>query len=283
METTQGMPNDPSAQENPDGGVVDTSAGVASPQVDTSAVPSDVGGEQGAVEPVQATPEDVQRQEQSERDRERAKWQAEVYARDQQIRQMQEMQMQYLRQQQPQVQSNPYDMQTQFQDWQRFEMQNYGKQIAEETDKRFEQRLQTMLQQANETAWINQHQSEMARAGITVDHIKNFNRMNGIQEWALDSGWKLMNMSSMVANVARQTQQQTINNIRQPQTGASPIRGTSPASVNTPKWSYEVDAKEYADNNWNYPKSWTPERIQAFEMETDGRRFNTQARGDRNV
>lgn len=285
METTQGLPIEPSAVALPDGGQIDTSAGVASPQVDSSAVPSDAtqGGEQGAVEPVQATPDDVlQRQIQSTVDRERAKWQAEAYQREMQWKQQQEFLMKQVQSQTQPVQQNPYDMQTQFPDWQRFEMQSYGKQLLSEAKKTYQEEMQQMVQQANEMTWINQHQLDLAKAGISVDHIKAYNRMNGIPDWNLDIGWKLMNMPSVVANVARQTNQNAINTIRQPQTGASPIRGASPALATTPKFSYEKLALEYQQNPRVFD-SWDKGLQDAFMEETNSRRYNMRAPGDRNA
>lgn len=206
---------------------------------------------------------------------------AEKYALEQQMRQMQEFQMKQMQTAQPQqVQHNPFDPQIQPTQWWDWKMQDNNRRLVDEVDRRQEQRLNTMIQQANEVAWVNQHQNEMTRAGITVDHIKNFNRMKGIADWNLDVGWQLMNLPNTVANVARQTQQQTIQNIRQPQTGANPIRGTSPATQ-TPQFSYDADAKEFEKNGWNYPPHWTAERIQAFTQETEGRRYSTTARGDR--
>lgn len=276
MDATQGVNNEPSAQTTGfDGGELDTSAGVASPQVDTSAVPSDAmqGGEQGVIEPVQAAPEDVQRQIQSAVDRERAKWLAEKYALEQQLKQIQELQLAQLRQQQPAVERNPYDPQTEPDKWWKYEMESYGRRIVEESEKRWEQRIQNAIQQTQEMNWINQHQAEMARQGITVDHIKAYNRMNGIPEWNLDVGWKLMNLPSVVANVARQTQQQTINSIRQPQ-GANPVKNTMPASNISGKYSYEKLAREFEETQGRCYNSWSKEIQDAFDEETRFRRHN---------
>lgn len=240
LDTTQGTQPDPSAA--PQGGSVPVSAGVVDPNLtplmtDTSADASAAvqGAVQGGGQGQATQPDEITRKIQSEVDKVQAKFLAEKYQLEQRIAQIQQ-------QTQPQTPQNPHDYSTDFPNWFRWEQQQGLRATAEIAQKASMETLQNMIAQANENQWIQTHPN------VDVSSLKAFNRMNGIAEWNLEAGYKLMNYPSQMATVAQTASQQTLNNFRQP-TGnfAQPVRGNN-GGVQAPSFDFKKLVEAAAKN-----------------------------------
>ena len=225
---TQGTIGQASAIPEGQGAIPVASAGVVDPlQPVASADPSAVnqGGNQGAGQVTQ--PDEIQRKIQSEVDKVQARFLAEKYELQQQFNQLQQ------RIPQQPVQQNPHDYQTDFPNWFRYEQNMSEQRTAERATRASMEGIQNMIAQANESSWIQQHPN------VDIHSLKAFNRMNGIADWNLDAGYKLMNYPSQIQQVAQTASNQTAQNFRQPQTGAQPIRPNGGQPVGQPTYKYE--------------------------------------------
>ena len=191
----------------------------------------------------------------------------------------QRLQQQYMealqRQAQPQQQQqvNPYDPQTQGLQWWEFENQKNIRTAVEESRKAVKDEFNQMIQQANELQWQQQHPA------VDVQAIKAFNRVNGIAEWNLEAGYKLMNFGSQFNQIAQTQAQQALNNFRQPQTPITPVRGAPGAgNPQTQYASYEALALQYQETNGNVAKTWPKEVQDAFNLETTRREAASRRR-----
>jgi hypothetical protein len=224
MENIQGAEQIVSATPLAQGADPLVSAGVVDPIIPASAEPSAVnqGGNQGVV----MQPEEIQRQIQSGVDKVQARFLAEKYELQQQLNQLQQRM-------QPQVQQNPHDYSTDFPNWFRYEQNQSEQRTAERATKASMDGIQNMIAQANESNWIQSHPN------VDIHSLKAFNRMNGIADWNLEAGFKLMNYPSQIQQVAQTASNQTAQNFRQPITGAQPIRPNGGQPVGQPTYKYE--------------------------------------------
>lgn len=160
--------------------------------------------------------------------------------------------------QSPQAEStNPYNMQTDFPNWFRFE-QKRG--IQEALGEVF-QRAESMTRAQQEAQWVANH------PGVDIESVKAFGQVRGVRE--LDDAYALMTMQQREAGVAASVLNQTVNQLRQPTT-AAPLRGQP---VGQPgKQSYEALAKAYADNP-DIEKTWSEQLRAAFWEETRARDY----------
>jgi hypothetical protein len=158
------------------------------------------------------------------------KRQAEIYK----LQQTNELLMrQVLEAQKPvQAQGNPYDPNTNWPEWMRYETQQATRQAAEGARQATQEQNQIFMQNLAENAWVNQH------PGVDVADIKAFNRQNGIAEWNLDAGYKLLTMPNVMSGIAQAAQGQVMEQFRKPQTGAIPVRGSSTGIQAEPKWNF---------------------------------------------
>lgn len=231
MDELQGTAQIPSDSQS--GGIDPASAGVLPTVGNTSADPSAVnqGGNQGANPNGAIQPDEIQRQVQSAVDKERARSLADKYQLEQRLNQMQQFQMEML-QRQNQPAQNPYDPNTQPDQYWDWKIQSGNRQLLSEAKKEYEQSLMQTLAQMTEQQWINQHPN------ADVNAIRMHNRMNGIPENNLEIGWKLMNYPQSLATVAANASNQTANNFRQPNQGAVPLRPAGNGGGD-PTYAYE--------------------------------------------
>lgn len=132
-----------------------------------------------------------------------------------------------------------------------------------------QQEMQTMLQQATEMQWANAH------PGVDVNAIKMFNRANGIADWNLEVGFRMMNYPQTMANVQQRSTQAALDQFRQVQPGAQPVRqataGAQPGQGGTVTLNYQKLAEDFARNPAVY-ETWPPELQKLFNQETNFRR-----------
>jgi hypothetical protein len=84
---------------------------------------------------------------------------------------------------------------------------------------------------------------------VDIGGLKAFNRANGIADWNLEAGYKLMNYPTQMASVAQKASQQTLNNFRQPnqQNFSQPVRGNNGGSQN-PSFDFKKLVEAAAKN-----------------------------------
>ena len=176
-----------------------------------------------------------------------------------------QQELQRLQSQAPQtpqtIQQNPYDPNKDWASWIRFENQAAARQAAQESANAVRQEFQGLFQQASEAQWAQAH------PGTDINAVKSFAQMRGIRD--LNDAFTLMTLPNQLAAAQSQASQQTINQFRQPNSGAAPIRGTQ--GVNAPiqpQMSYAKLAAAYASNP-DVEESWPVEVREAFWKETN--------------
>lgn len=194
------------------------------------------------------------------------KAEAEKLALQYRLQQLEQQQNQFIQQfQQPQGQkSNPYDYSAQFPQWWEFEQKAQVDRIAEVSRNASREEIQGMIRQATEMSWVQAH------PGVDVNAVKAYNRANGIADWNLEAGYKLMTMPNQLADTARQAAQQTINQYRNPTQGAMPVRGQSGGGLPQTQFSYEKTLQAYAANP-DIENTWPQEFKDMFWRETYAR------------
>lgn len=165
------------------------------------------------------------------------------------------------------VQQNPYNADTDWQSWMKWEQQaaavSAAKNAAQETLQMVMGYAQQQQQAQAEQQWAMQH------PGVDVMQVKAFQKMRGIQN--IDDAYTLMSMPMMMNTVQNQAQQQTINQFRQPQVGANAIRSGSNVVDGQPiQLSFEKMAQAYSQNP-DIEKTWNPELRQVFWREVSAR------------
>lgn len=165
--------------------------------------------------------------------------------------------------QQPIQNQNPYDANSDWQSWIRWEQNTAAKSAAQEAANATAQQImgyaqqQAVLQQ--EAQWAMQH------PGVDVNLVKAFAKSRGISQ--IDDAFMLMNMPNMLSSVQQQTQQQTFNQFSQPKQGAIPVRNApgAPNAENT-SLSFEKLLKAYTQNP-SIENTWPEGLRQAFQNE----------------
>lgn len=164
--------------------------------------------------------------------------------------------------QSPEAEStNPYNMQNDFPNWFRYEQKRSSKEAVQEAIGQIFQRAESMTRAQQESQWVASH------PGVDIEAVKAFGQVRGVRE--LDDAYALMTMTQREAGVAASAVQQTVNQIRQPNT-ATPLRGQP---VGQPgKQSYESLLTAY-NANPDIEKAWTPQLREAFWEETRARDY----------
>ena len=236
--------------------VIDQQFTATSP--DTSVVATDTGVPQGA--PQQQSDNEKYRAIQAERDRvqfEKSQLQEQL---NQTQRQTTELMQRFAPQQQ---QTNPYDPQTQNEQYWDWKLDQKNKQLLVESERMYESKLMGLLQQASEQSWVQQHpdvnvsqiKSQIKyRWGVenpSVSMIEDFHRMS------TEPSRVQQTVQSAVNQVATTNNQQNINLVRP---SAQPIQNSN--TFDFDKLAREVTA------NPSLLNKMSPELRKAFEAET---------------
>lgn len=161
------------------------------------------------------------------------------------------------------TQQNPYDPNKDWAGWIRFENQAAARQAAQESAQAVRNEFQGLFQQATESQWAQAH------PGVDINAVKAFQQLRGIRD--LNDAFTLMTLPNQLAQAQAQTAQQTIQQFRQPNSGAAPIRGTQGLGTPiTPQLSYAKLAEAYSKNP-DVEDTWPKEVQEAFWRETNGR------------
>lgn len=247
------------SQQPPVSGTQVTPAGVIDPSIqqflaDPTQQSNAQQGSPVPVAPSQPTspdPNEAYRALQSQLDRERTQ------------RMAYEQQLEFERQQRttPQVpQANPYDPATQPAQWVQFETKMAVKAGLQEQQQMFTQQIQAAQMQSAEMAWQNAHPL------VDLNSVKMFNRANGIAEWNLEAGHRLMTMGQQMAGVRTDAINQSFNQFRQGGAAPQAVRGAQPGSPVGVSLKFEPMLAAYAANP-NIYNSWAPELQKAFDQE----------------
>jgi hypothetical protein len=173
-----------------------------------------------------------------------------------------ERQMRESRAAQPQAPTqNPYNPQTNFVEWQDWNLRAYGEQIADKVSRVTEEKFARLIQTAQEAAWQNQH------TDVDINAVKSFARSRGISN--LDDALIVMNAGQNVQRAAQNASLQALNSFRQPQAGATPLRGAEPAGPEA-RLSFVETLKAYRQDPSIYER-WTPELRADFDRELKAR------------
>lgn len=263
METQQGQVVTPAPAAQQGQVIPQPAADVPTPAQTPAAPPAD---NQGQAQGIQTQVDPVQQQHfQSLYN----KTLAEKFALEEQLRKQTEFQQQLLLQQKPQTQqTNPYDPNANWAQWIQWENREAARIAAETARQGFKEELNHYAQQANEFNWIQGHQVDMARLGITPDNIRAFNRMNNIPEGNFEVGWKLMTMPMVNTQVAQQAINQTVQQFQQPISGAQPLRGTQSVGAGSVQMKFSDLEKAFVESNGHAYDTWSPEVQKAFDNET---------------
>ena len=177
--------------------------------------------------------------------------QAEIYRLQQQLLEV------ATRQQQPQVEKNPFDPQTQPEQYWDWKLDQKNRQLLDEARRLQREEFQTMIQQASEMTWQQQHPN------VDINSVKAFARSRGITQ--LDDAYTLMTLPTTLNNARRTAINQTYNTVRQPEAGAQPLRGVSGSGNGQIGLSFEKLAEEFNAKNGNV--NWPEGLMQAFQTE----------------
>lgn len=165
-----------------------------------------------------------------------------LYQAEQRANQLQEQMLRLMQTQQPQAQDPMPDPNQDYAAYTRWVARQEVASVTKTIQESSRQEMQNMLAQLAETAWVSQHPN------VDIGAVKAFNRQNGIAEWNLDAGMKLMNYNNTIQGAASAGVQQTINSFRQTQPTASPLRGSAPTGSVQPQLSFEKLAQAVNKN-----------------------------------
>lgn len=168
--------------------------------------------------------------------------------------------------QQPQSPTeNPYDYQTQFPAWQRWETQMAARIAAQESTQGIVQSLMQSSMQAAESQW------QQAHPNIDINAVKAYAQINwgirNVTPKVLDDAVSVMTQSGRIAQAQTQGAQNAINQFRQPQNAAQPVRAQAGGTPIPTEGSFEKDLEVYATNGMTPPPTWSKARIEAFDRE----------------
>lgn len=166
-----------------------------------------------------------------------------------------------------QANQNPHDPNANWTEWLRWELDQRDERIASKSEERFMNRLQSLAQQQAEIQWQQSHPD------VDIQTIKAYARANGIADWNLELAYRDMVRGNTLQQVAQQTAQQAINQFRQPQPGAQPLRGTGSAGPQTVGLRFEKMLDEFTKNPSIY-ETWPPQLQKMFDQELYYRKAN---------
>lgn len=201
--------------------------------------------------------------------------QAENLALQQQLFQMQQQMAELAQRQvqaQPQQQANPYDPQTQANEWWAFHLNQRDQMLSQNliTQMRQIQRedLKALVSEASEQSWQQQHPN------VDVRNIKlQIQARYGIQNPPLsmiDDYNRMINAPQAQFQAQQQAINSTFQQLRQTTSSPSTVRGGAAAGGTAVpnQGSYEQDAVAFQESNGRVYQSWSPERQREFDRET---------------
>lgn len=230
-----GATPDPSAIPSGQGGDGSLSAGISLDSSQLQVQPTVSDATQGAVQGNGQSGNEELRGLQSVVDRSRAEQQQLQYQLAQTQNQLSELMGKI--QPQQQAPTNPYDPNSQPSEWWSWDRRAAINEAVSISEQRVQNQFMGLIQQASEQSWIQQHPN------IDVNGIKAQIKMRyGVDKPSTQMIEDFHNFSqtgSQMQQVAQTASQQTAQNFRQPQTGATPIKPNGGMPVGQPTYKYE--------------------------------------------
>lgn len=143
------------------------------------------------------------------------------------------------RSQQPQTPQNPYDIQQDYVNWSRWENNQLLEANTQRVQQVFMSNIQNAMKQQQEFSWQSAHPE------VDINAVKAFATQRQIGN--LDDALLLMNYNQNMGQVAQNTTQQAFTQFKQPQVGATPVRGSTTQTSQT-MLSFEKLTRELAAN-----------------------------------
>jgi hypothetical protein len=162
----------------------------------------------------------------------------------------------------PQQDKNPYDPQSNYEQWDEWRVNKIVERAVENQTKQLVTFAQRQQQQQQEITWQQAHPS------VDINLVKQWGQINGVNN--LDHAFTLMNLNNTLQTERTQAAQSAFNQFKQPQNVATPVRGGQQAT-GTINLSYEAMAKEYTESYGKAYEQWSPALRQAFDRETASR------------
>lgn len=156
---------------------------------------------------------------------------------------------------QAQPERNPYDFNTDYPNWQRWENGQTAKLAAQEVMGN----LMGLAKQQAELSWAQAHPE------VDINTVKAFAQSRGIQD--LNDAYLVMTYPQQQLQIAATTAQQAFNNVRQQPMGATPVRGSSAGGAQV-VLSYAKLAQEFQQTNGRAYDSWPKQLQEMFDRET---------------
>lgn len=156
----------------------------------------------------------------------------------------------------------------------------YVKYVVDEAMRNQSQMMLSQFRQEQDMRAAAQQEMSWAAAHpqVNIYAIKDFNRANGIADWNLEAGYRLMSAPQMQQQVANQAIAQTFQQVRQQNTAPTAIRqsqtGATPAVGTSIGLSFEKAMAENDRTNGRAFDSWPPEVQQAYTRELFARQKN---------
>jgi len=188
----------------------------------------------------------------------------------------QRLEMLESRVQQPQQtqQENPYDYQTQFPMWQRWENQLAARSAAVEANQALMMQLQQMAMQNTEQQWQSTHPD------INIGEVKAFARMRwgvpNVTEQVLNDAYSMMTQDYQINRTRTNAVNQAFTQFKNTSPSATSMRSGQAPPV-TPQIKFADDLKAWNDTDGRVEETWSPERRAAFHAELNTRKTNPQA------
>lgn len=235
-------------------GAPQPASAVVAPVVSADPSAAQQGGVQGTPQP---TVDDQIRQIQSLADQRLA----QNYQLQQEVSQLRQQFTDVLTKQiQPQQERNPYDPQTQNEQYWDWKLDQQGRRLLSEAEKVYDKKFMSLAQNAYESNWAQQH------PGVDIAQVKAFAQSRGIQQ--LDDAITLMTLPNQFNQARTAGAQGILQQYRQPQQpGAVSVRGTNAAPQVQPQWNYEEKLREVTQDATAFDR-WPPELQKAFDTET---------------
>lgn len=172
-----------------------------------------------------------------------------------QVLQQQQFVSQLAQQAAPQVQQNPYDPQTQPNEWWTWRDQRYAEMVAQKTEERLVGALSSVAKNQAEVQWQNAHPR------VNIADVKAFAETRKIGN--LDDAYTLMTLPQAQAQQAAGV----FNQFQRPQNAATPLQGSQGGAQQEMQGRFDKDYLEFAQTNGRAYDTWSPERRLAFDTE----------------
>lgn len=172
-----------------------------------------------------------------------------------QLQATQQQMAQMLQQTAPQAQQNPYDPQTQPNEWWAWRDQQYADTVARKTEERLMGVISNAARSQQESQWQSAHPQ------VNIADVKAFAQARQIGN--LDDAFTLMTLPQQ----QRQTVAAAFTQFQRPQNSAQPLQGAQGAAQGEVQGRFDMDYQAFVQTNGKVYETWDPARRLAFDQE----------------